>query len=771
MAKRSAMTTRWTTHWQGAAVLASAFLLGSCCGCPGGAEPNTPAGAANAVLGSEGTSSAEAYDWRNVTLLGGGFVTGIIFNQTEKDLVYARTDIGGAYRMDAATKTWLPITDFLGPEQNNYMGVETLATDPVDPNRVYVAAGTYTQSWAGNGAILRSRDRGATWDITELEIKMGGNENGRGMGERMAVDPNKNAVVLLGTRKYGLWRTDDGGDSWKEGSFPKREEAAGIGITFVMFDKASGKAGEPTPVVYAGWADKEQSVFVSKNNGADWEPIAGQPKGMLPNHAGIDASGDLYLSYGDSPGPGDMTRGAVYRYQPKDGKWTDVTPLKNTADDKFGYGGCSVLPSATGTVLVGTLNRWGPGDDAFLTNDGGKTWRSVLKEGVHDDAGAKYLYWGREQNQDNLSKSGWLNDIDIDPFNGAHAMYVTGQGVWATETLTQAAPEKVQWTFRNLGLEETAVTDLASPPEGAPLLSTVGDLGGFRHDELDSAPKGGMFQNPIFGSGSSLDFAELKPNVVVRAGSRSHGSEATSGAISQDGGSTWTPFPTDPPGDVNGSIVVSADGSTVIWAPKNGKVVLTRDQGASWTPCAGLPDPPKLPDWAPTNFRIAADRVNPQKFYIYDAMAGSTYFSADAGNTFVESKTGLPARAEYELGPTTVEAVPGMEGHAWASTGAELYRTTDSGQTWQTLEAITGSAGVGFGKGKEGASYPAVFLIAKVSDVYGLYRSDDEGKSWIRINTATQQYGGANRIIGDPRKFGRAYIGTHGRGILVGDLQ
>ena len=47
-----------------------------------------------------------------------------------------------------------------------------------------------------------------------------------------------------------------------------------------------------------------------------------------------------------------------------------------------------------------------------------------------------------------------------------------------------------------------------------------------------------------------------------------------------------------------GSIVVSADGSTVIWAPKNGKVVLSRDQGGTWIPCAGLPDPPKLPDWA-----------------------------------------------------------------------------------------------------------------------------------------------------------------------------
>ncbi len=44
-------------------------------------------------------AASQPYTWNNVvTGGGGGFVDDIIFNQKQKDLIYARTDIGGAYR-------------------------------------------------------------------------------------------------------------------------------------------------------------------------------------------------------------------------------------------------------------------------------------------------------------------------------------------------------------------------------------------------------------------------------------------------------------------------------------------------------------------------------------------------------------------------------------------------------------------------------------------------------------------------------------------------
>lgn len=169
------------------------------------------------LAGTTAAAPSEAYEWKNVvTGAGGGFVPGIIFNESEKDLIYARTDIGGAYRWNAADERWIPLTDFVGWDDWNKNGVDALATDPVDPDRVYMAVGTYTNSWdQNNGSILRSTDRGDTWQTTTLPFKVGGNMPGRSMGERLTVDPNDNSILYFGARSgHGLWKSTDYGVTW-----------------------------------------------------------------------------------------------------------------------------------------------------------------------------------------------------------------------------------------------------------------------------------------------------------------------------------------------------------------------------------------------------------------------------------------------------------------------------------------------------------------------------------------------------------------------------
>jgi hypothetical protein len=722
----------------------------------------------------------EPYVWRNVQIVGGGFVDGIILHPTEKGLRYARTDIGGAYRWNDAAQHWEPLLDWISYPERNLMGVESIAVDPSDPNRVYLACGMYTGPSAPNGAILRSRDRGKTFERTDVPFKFGGNENGRGNGERLAVDPHDGRVLFLGTRYAGLWKSTNAGATWKRvKSFPDIDEAPdnegssweaaarrGAGIVFVLFDPASGSKGHPTPTIYAGCSLRgRDNLFRSLDGGKTWQAVPGQPTQYRPHRAALASDGSLFIAYGTIPGPWRMTDGGVWKLSTKTGQWTDVTPEKPTPGEKgFGYVGISVDAQNPQVVIASSFDRWHSGrgnDDIFRSTDSGKTWKAVFASGGTLDASlAPYVA---------DTPIHWLFDIEIDPANPDHAMFTTGYGGWETFNLTAMdSGQPTKWSVMSTGIEETVALDLLSPPQGAPLISAIGDYGGFVHWDLDKPALQRSSQPPLLGNTSSVACAEMNPDVMVRVGRASAHHPGRNIGYSLDGGKSWQPAASTPrPDSALGHVAISSDGNTWVWVPERSSAYFSRDRGSTWTASRGLP----------ANTRVIADRANPRKFYALALFDGKLFISTDGAVNFSEQPLTLPGglpkaggdRGDDRGGQDQIYATPGREGDLWLAAFDGLYHSLDSGRTFEKLTGVQEIHAFGFGKGGPQTDSPALYLIGVVDGLRGVFRSDDTARSWIRINDNAQQWGLLLQVTGDPKRYGRIYVGTHGRGIVYGD--
>ncbi|HLI77815.1 MAG TPA: chitobiase/beta-hexosaminidase C-terminal domain-containing protein, partial [Acidobacteriaceae bacterium] len=484
------------------------------------------------------TPPAPSYTYKNVQIVGGGFVDGLFFHPKAKGLMYARTDVGGAYRWNNTTggdTQWVPLLDFIGRFDSGFnLGVESLALDPNDSTRLYLAVGEYADSFGTNGYILTSANMGNTFNAVPLPFKNGSNDNGRFAGERLSVDPNNGKHIYYGTRGNGLYQSTDQGNTWTQvPGFPVTAGTGtpadpGAGIVFEQFLATSGTAGSNTKTVYFGVSDPTTGLYVSNDGGGTFAPVPGQPSGFYVNAGTFDPSNRyLYLSYArqakvtgyqqstpctsgcTSIGPGGVNDGQIWRYtlptsSTPNGTWTNITPpllagetSAQYVNNPYGFSGVTIDPSHPDTVMVTTLNKYYPPpyDDVFRSLDDGATWVDYGSKIVRDGSLSPWINFG----QATPDGGNWLNHLVVDPFNSDHMMYGDGQTIWqttnatavdgATTSATTTNPgNATDWSIGALGVEETVVLGLASPPSGpANLLSVMGDLGGFTHVSLTKA--------------------------------------------------------------------------------------------------------------------------------------------------------------------------------------------------------------------------------------------------------------------------------------------
>ncbi|MBB3062516.1 WD40/YVTN/BNR-like repeat-containing protein [Microbulbifer rhizosphaerae] len=716
------------------------------------------------IISANGAIAGDGYQWRNITVGAGGFAPNIIFSPAEEGLAYLRTDMGGAYRWNKKLQRWIPLQDQMA--ESSYFGIESIAADPKDPEVVHVAAGMYKRNPA---AMLRSFDRGEHWEIVPVPFRMGGNEDGRGLGERLAIDPDNTDSLYFGSRHDGLWHSRDRGASWhKVKSFPhpglglpEERRTTNAGISFVVF------AGES---VFAGVADRQSAgLYRSDDDGKSWQKISGGPA-LLPVKAAVGGN-NLYIAYSDNIGPNGIKAGAVYKLDIRYGRWTDITPLPKRAEG--GFMGISTSRQDPDIVAVSTINRWRPRDTIYLSHDGGRHWRELESHSTRDVSNTPYLYWGNEDSDFGW----WIAGLAINPFDEREIVYTTGATVYRTQN---AAADKLLWRPWVAGVEQTAVITLTSLPAGPELLSGFGDISGFVHEDFDRSPQR-MLTDPLFANTNTIHYAAQAPNILVRSGTPPHRAPKGPGttpvptlAWSEDYGKNWKPL-TVPPlkfGDTtkrydqtgDNAITVSADGSTFMFMAPVPQV--SRDRGRHWTPVEGLP----------LQARPVADRVNAKVFYALDFANSEIFVSRDGGATFNPQNTrGLPEGIRMDE-PTNREqawpllAAPDREGTLWLVSQRGLYHSTDGGRNFKIVKSGITVELMDFGRPAPGKNAPALFAIGSRDGLRAIWRSDDSGRHWLRINGERHEYGRRFRTIaGDPRHFGRVYVATDGRGIVMGE--
>lgn len=736
-----------------AALMAAAVLLTGCKNNSGSVTDDNSdvSGGENPGTENPDSGSDVPYTWGNVAIGCGGYTPEIYYNAGEEGLIYARTDIGGAYRLDKDTQTWIPLTDEFNSHEYSFYGIDGLITDPVEPNRVYLLAGMYTKGWLeiNNAYILRSEDYGANWDRVPMEFDAGGNEPNR-FGDRFELDPKDNKTLYVGARNGTLWKSTDYGVTWEKLPLPevklKQEDGYTFGVTFISFDDNNdlyvGVAGDGTNCCY----------FRSKDGGASFEPLEGQPNDVFPYHGVSDGNGHMYFANGTAAGPYQVPSGSLKKYTIADGTWEDVTPDMLTN----GVGDIEVDPQNPDILTVSSIGKWGANENDCLYRslDGGATWDSIFtgdgmdRKFTLDYSETPWLDWGGE-----TAKLGWMmGDIAINPFDGNDMMYGTGATIFRTTNLSDwDSGGTVNFKVVSKGFEETSVLSLAAPPEGeVQLYSAMGDLDGFSHKDVDIVPEN-QNNNGSMGSANSIAFAWKSPNIVARSGS------STSIEISSDYGKTWTARkPKGSKGEA-GTVSVNADGSTIYWVnDKDSRIYRTDDLGETWSTVEKAFAAPA----------ICSDCIDPDTLYVY--ASGTLYISRDRGGSFESLKQMTPASGRIIPDPSAAGTV------YIASNAGGLYRISNYGageDDFYRYPSLIAASNLALGKAESDGAPLAMYVIGtlKGSDILGVYRSTDGGENWLRINDDKHEFGAiGGSLAADMRVFGQVYFGTNGRGIIMG---
>jgi photosystem II stability/assembly factor-like uncharacterized protein len=377
----------------------------------------------------------QAMHWRFVGPMRGGRTVAIDGVANQPNLFYIAAVNGGIWRSDNAGRTWVPVFD---GEPTGSIGALVIA--PSNPQIVYAGSGEGLQRpdlSVGNG-IYKSTDGGTSW--THLGLR-----DGQQIAS-MALDPldaNRLFVAVLGhpygpNDERGIYRTLDGGATFQRALYVN-ENAGGFDVVLDPNNR---------DVVYATlWAARQapweigasfeiagSALFKSTDGGTTWTPLtSGLPArigrtvvAVAPNNSNV-----VYV-YADVEAKGDDS-GTLYRSDDAGAHFTkvnDADEIAQRGDDLVSLAvdpqnpmvvyltNTSTYRSADGGRTLVAIKGAPGGDDyhtvwinprdpriialasdqgATISVDGGQSWSSWYNQPTaqmyHVNADRRFPYW------------------------------------------------------------------------------------------------------------------------------------------------------------------------------------------------------------------------------------------------------------------------------------------------------------------------------------------------------------------------------------------
>src|SRR5437763_6120421 len=315
--------------------------------------------------------------WRSIGPFRGGRTRAVAGVPSQSNVFYIAHVNGGVWKTDDYGRTWMPIFD-----DQPTGSVGCIAVAPSDPTIVYVGSGEGLQRpdlSVGDG-IYKSTDAGKT--LSNL-----------GLSDRQQIPPiaidqrdaNRIIVAVAGhpyaaNLERGIFRSTDGGKTFEKVLYKDEN----VGGADVIFDPANPDVAYAAlwearqgPWENAAWNGNGGGVYKSTDNGKTWSQLSGGlPENIIQANIAIAPSqpNRLFASVALSPGL------VIYRSDDAGETWTRITTDPRPAG-RIGGGDLAVIrvdPKNPDVVYSASVVSW-------KSIDGGKTWTAFRGAPGGDD--------------------------------------------------------------------------------------------------------------------------------------------------------------------------------------------------------------------------------------------------------------------------------------------------------------------------------------------------------------------------------------------------